>query len=123
ANIGTPPLSAPAPAAADGVSCTVCHQIESGNFGAEESFDGGFVIDTSAGQGPRRMFGPYAVDSGHQALMQSATRAIPAESTHLQQSELCATCHAVFTHALNVAGEPIARLPEQVPYLEWLESE
>ncbi|HEY8519523.1 MAG TPA: hypothetical protein VIN61_05545 [Gammaproteobacteria bacterium] len=123
ANVGLPPSSAPAPAAADGVSCTVCHQIDGGNFGTEESFDGGFAIDTNAPPGARRIFGPYAVDSGRAALMESATRVRPAESVHLQQSELCATCHTLFTHALNEAGEPIARLPEQVPYLEWLESE
>jgi len=36
---------------------------------------------------------------------------------------MCATCHTLYTHALNAAGEEIARLPEQVPYLEWQHSE
>jgi hypothetical protein len=32
--------------AIDGVSCTLCHQIEEGNLGTPESFSGGFSIDT-----------------------------------------------------------------------------
>ncbi|MFW6369262.1 MAG: hypothetical protein ACOC0J_01635 [Myxococcota bacterium] len=32
--------------AADGVSCTVCHQIQEEKLGTEESFVGHFVIDT-----------------------------------------------------------------------------
>ena len=39
----------------DGVSCTVCHQIQPDGLGTERSYDGGFVID-----GSRRIFGPHA---------------------------------------------------------------
>ena len=35
--------------AADGVSCTVCHQIQPDNFGQEESLDGNFRIDFTTG--------------------------------------------------------------------------
>ena len=41
--------------AMDGVSCTLCHQIQPDNLGATESFSAGFEIDDS-----RVIFGPYA---------------------------------------------------------------
>jgi hypothetical protein len=49
--------------------------------------------------------------------MHSATGFRPTRTEHLARSELCATCHALTTHALG-AGEG-ASLPEQMPYLEW----
>jgi len=47
---------------------------------------------------------------------------IPTEATHIQQSELCATCHTLYTNALGPNGDVIGSLPEQVPYLEWRHS-
>jgi hypothetical protein len=55
--------------------------------------------------------------------MHSATQFKPAESSHVQSSELCATCHTLYTHALDANGNSIGELPEQVPYLEWRHSE
>ncbi len=109
--------------AMDGVSCTVCHQIQSDNFGDESSFGGGFVIDSDAPLGERLVFGPHDVDSGRQRVMQSAGEFIPSEGAHLQESELCATCHTLFTESLNEAGEQVGQLAEQVPYQEWLHSD
>jgi hypothetical protein len=106
--------------AADGVSCTVCHQISAEGLGEHASFDGGFVI--AAGDG-RSAFGPHEVDAGRQALMRSAAAFTPTPAPHVQRSELCATCHTLYTTALDEAGEPIGRLPEQVPYQEWLHSD
>ncbi len=106
--------------AADGVSCTVCHRISPENFGAPESFTGHFVI---AGNGERQAFGAREVDAGRAAVMRSATGFTPTEAEHIQQSELCATCHTLYTTALGPEGKVIARLPEQVPYLEWLHSD
>lgn len=108
--------------AADGVSCTVCHQIRDDNFGEDESFVGGFVIDTTVAWGSREVFGPFAVDSGRVTIMHSASGFLPAEGTHVQESELCATCHTLYTHARGPDGEVIERFPEQVPYLEWRHS-
>jgi hypothetical protein len=109
--------------AQDGVSCTVCHQIRGDNFGTADSFTGGFVIGTGDAPRPREMFGPFDVDRGRQSVMRSATHSVPTEATHIQQSEMCATCHTLYTDALNEAGERVGRLPEQVPYLEWKHSE
>jgi hypothetical protein len=114
--------SAEAALAADGVSCTVCHQIQKDKLGTPESYTGHFVIDTTTPADQRQVFGPFAIDAGLQKLMHSATTFTPAEGTHVQSSELCATCHTLFTHTLDDAGKTIGTLPEQVPYLEWRHS-
>ena len=109
--------------AADGVSCAVCHQIASDNFGAETSFTGGFLIDTETPAEQRAIYGPHDVDAGRRRLMQSASGFLPETSDHLEESEMCATCHTLFTHALDEQGQEIGELAEQVPYLEWLASD
>ena len=108
--------------AADGVSCSVCHQIRPDGFGTPASFTGGYVIDTTVSATPRPMFGPFAVDAGRAAVMRSVTGVVPAEGAHVRQSEMCATCHTLFTKALGRDGEVVGQLPEQVPYLEWRHS-
>lgn len=108
--------------AIDGVSCTTCHQITDKNFGERESFVGRFDIDTSQPMGERKIYGPYAVDAGRSTIMHSSSGFRQAESKHIQQSELCATCHTLYTHTLGEGGEVIGELPEQVPYLEWRNS-
>lgn len=108
--------------AADGVSCTACHQITADKLGTPESFTGGFVIDTSNTTGPRSIFGPFPVQAGQSGIMHSATGFAPVESQHIRQSELCATCHTLYTHPLSPTGEVLGRFPEQVPYLEWQHS-
>ncbi len=110
--------------ALDGVSCTTCHQILPENFGEASSFDGNFVIRSVAAGGPAdpRIFGPFDVDDGLSRIMQSATGFLPDSSIHVQQSELCATCHTLFTTSLDAEGREVARFPEQTPYLEWRHS-
>jgi hypothetical protein len=109
--------------AVDGVSCTTCHQILADNFGQESSFDGGFLIDVTTPPEQRRVFGKYEIDDGRVALMHSATGLSPAQSDVMQQSELCASCHTLFTEARDAAGAPAGVLPEQMPYPEWLHSD
>jgi hypothetical protein len=108
--------------AADGVSCTLCHQISSERLGTSESFTGGFVLDASTAGSGGRMLGPFEVDRGRAAIMRSVTTLTPTQATHLQDSEVCATCHTLITNALGPKGEVVGRLPEQVPYLEWRHS-
>ena len=105
--------------AADGVSCTMCHQITPAKLGTRESFTGGFVVDSLTRWEHRRIFGPFAVDSGRTRVMHSATGFVPREATHLAQSEVCATCHMLYTHARGPDGRVIGQFPEQTPYLEW----
>jgi hypothetical protein len=108
--------------AADGVSCTVCHQVGPERLGTRDSFNGGFVLVPPTPEGERRMFGPYEVDRARQTIMRSASGMTPAEAKHLRESEVCATCHTLYTQALGPKGEVLAELPEQVPYLEWQHS-
>jgi hypothetical protein len=109
--------------AEDGVSCTVCHQIEPGNLGRQESFGGGFTVDTARPWGERPAHGPFRVGDGTAHVMLSATGFVPGEAEHVKRSELCATCHTLHTHALDENGNEVAELAEQVPYLEWLHSD
>ena len=105
--------------AADGVSCTVCHRMAPDHLGTEASFSGGFVFDQSAPPEGRPVFGPFEPDSGGAGIMSSATAFRPTEGAHVQSSELCATCHTLFTHSVRPDGEAGPEFPEQVPYLEW----
>jgi hypothetical protein len=55
--------------------------------------------------------------------MQSAGDFLPMRGDHLQASEMCATCHTLYTHALTEAGADAGVLAEQVPYPEWRHSD
>lgn len=110
--------------AADGVSCSLCHQIGKDKLGTRESFVGSFVIGGPTGQGDRQEFGPYAPEAGHTRIMRSSTGGfIPTQSMHIRESEVCATCHTLLTKPLGPDGKAIGEFPEQVPYQEWLHSE
>jgi hypothetical protein len=108
--------------AADGVSCTLCHQITPVKLGTRESFTGGYEIDRSKPMGDRPVFGPFAIDKGRTRIMHSSSEFVPTESAHIRQSELCATCHTLYTRARGPEGNVIGELPEQVPFLEWRHS-
>lgn len=109
--------------AADGVSCSVCHQIGTERLGTRESFNGGFVVQ-SPNENPRPEYGPFEVAPGHTRIMLSSSEGYrPTKSDHIRRSELCATCHTLITQALGRDGTVIGRLPEQVPYQEWLHSD
>ena len=53
----------------------------------------------------RPIFGPFRIDAGRTRIMHSAAGVTPTEATHIQQSELCATCHTLYTRALGPNGE------------------
>ena len=105
--------------AADGVSCTVCHQIQPDNFGQEESLDGNFRIDFTTKQEERQIFGPFDIDKGRTRIMHSNTGFTPTKADHIRQSQLCESCHTLITTALDQQGNPIGSLDEQVPFQEW----
>jgi hypothetical protein len=123
ANVAASGAAQPDPFAAEGVSCTLCHQIANRNLGEPSSFTGGFSVDTAAPLEQRQIFGPYEVDAGKVALMRSVTGLVPTTAAHIQESAVCATCHTLYTHALDRDGKPLGEFPEQVPYQEWLQSE
>jgi hypothetical protein len=109
--------------AADGVSCTVCHQISSERLGTRESFNGEFVIRPTPATGVRSIFGPVRVDAGRTTIMRSVTGFAQEEAAHIKQSELCATCHTLITQAFGPKGEVVGSLPEQMNYQEWRHSD
>jgi hypothetical protein len=113
----------------DGVSCTICHQITDEKLGTSASFTGGYVVSAARPLGKsshaadgRPIFGPFEVDKGLTRIMHSATEFRQAEAPYVRQSELCATCHTLYTKALGPRGEEVGQIPEQVPYLEWRHS-
>ena len=108
--------------AADGVSCSVCHQVSDDGLGTDDSFTGGFRTGGPGPDGSRAVFGPFEPDPGGVGIMRSATGYTPTEAPHVQSSELCATCHTLMTHAVTATGEG-PEFPEQVPYLEWQASD
>ena len=108
--------------ARDGVSCTVCHQISSERLGTRESFNGNFVVASPLANGRRRAFGAFAPDPGRSRIMHSVTGFEQEQAAHIQQSELCATCHTLVTVARGPDGAIIGSLPEQMPYQEWRHS-
>jgi hypothetical protein len=117
---GGPRGAAGDPVALDGVSCALCHQLQ--NAGPELEHNGEFKIDTARPWGERLIFGPYDIPPGRARVMHSATGFLPARATNLEQSELCSTCHTLYTTPLGGGGPgdtPRARFPEQMPYLEW----
>ena len=111
-------------AAHEAISCTVCHQMQSDNFGAEASYSGNLLIDTITQKGERTLFGPYPTEVPNIAIMQAGSGYLIEQSDHLAQSKLCATCHTLETHYLTSNGTLSEKtFPEQTPYLEWLASD
>lgn len=108
-------------AALDGVSCSLCHQIEDKGLGTKENFSGKFSIDLQTPAPHRPIFGPYQETVAEP--MQTSIGFTPLYSAHSNDSALCATCHTLYTPYLDSAGNIAGEFPEQTPYLEWLHSE
>lgn len=99
----------------DGVTCTVCHQIQPGNLGTPQSYSGGYEIT-----GDREIYGPF--QDPLPGPMMNFVNYTPVYSPHVNTSELCATCHTLMTPTLDAAGNIIGEFPEQTPYIEWKNS-
>ena len=105
------------PLANDGVSCTVCHQINSDNFGSDGSYSGHYNIYADS-----IIYGPYEnSDTTHMPFWPGVEYNVQF-GPHMNQSELCATCHTLFTPYLDNSGNIVGTFPEQTPYLEWKNS-
>ncbi len=105
--------------AVGGVSGAGCHQVQPAGVGEESSFTGGFTISEHVPEEGRSVFGPFEPDEGGAGIMHSATGFRPTEGLHVQTSELCASCHTLFTHSVRDDGGEGPEFPEQGPYLEW----
>ena len=104
--------------AADGVSCSLCHQIQPNGLGSEETFTARFDISSETPADGRAIFGPFEPDDGGAGIMHSATEFRPELGEHVTSSGLCASCHTVITHPVRPGG-PGPAFPEQAPFLEW----
>lgn len=105
--------------AADGVSCSLCHQIQPDGLGSEATFTARFQIAAETPAEGRAVFGPFEPDQGGVGIMHSATGFRPGEGSHVTSPGLCASCHTVFTHSVRTDGARGPLFSEQAPYLEW----
>ena len=105
--------------AMDGVSCSLCHQIDPGNIGDESSFTGGFQIVDARGIDARPAYGPYANPNAAYMQQQSGFQAL--EGAHMSDSATCATCHNLNVDPVDASGTPIGgqHFAEQASYTEW----
>ena len=105
-------------AAADGVSCTLCHQIEDAvQLGTMDGFSGNFEIPFSFGV-DRLLYGQY--DDPFTNPMINQVAFTPTGSEHISSSRVCASCHNLFTPVVDAAGNLTGQLfPEQTVYTEW----
>jgi len=114
--------------AMDGVSCTLCHQIEPGNLGTESSFSGGYII-TGSPTGDikdRPAYAQYPETDLNVGYMVQQSDFTPTFGPHMSTSETCATCHNLNVEPVNEQGElieGIAHFSEQANHLEWLNSD
>jgi len=115
--------------AMDGVSCTLCHQIDdNGTLGTEAGTSGNFsIVEYAADEIENRpAYGQYADPIG--AYMTVNSDFTPVHGAHMSDSALCATCHDLKTHKLDENGEAIDAplengFQEQQTYTEWLNSD
>ena len=105
-------------AAMDGVSCTLCHQIQPDALGSPDSFTGKYVIDTATFPPNRLIFGPYDQPVGNPMQRNSGFQ--PTPGVQLTDSAHCGSCHTLYTPALDKDGNDLHyEFPEQTTYLEW----
>ncbi len=116
----TSPESALHMAAMDGVSCSLCHQIQDQGLGSKESFSGKFIIDTETPAPERKIFGPYKETDAR--AMQTSIGFDPVYGPQMNDAALCATCHTLYTPYVDAKGNVVGEFPEQTVYLEWLNS-
>ncbi len=103
------------PLSLDGVSCTVCHQIDPDNLSPDVNFSGKYVIKPL-----KQIYGPYT--NPFTNSMVNNTGYTPVYGQHIQSSLLCATCHTLTTPYVDQEGNVAGYFPEQMPYYEWLNS-
>ena len=131
---GTPPVEVLAPggfldpanslheAAMDGVSCTLCHQVQPVGLGTPDSYTGKYVIDTETFPPDRLIFGPYDNPFGNPMRQSSGFNPVP--GAQIQSSAHCGSCHTLYTPALDASGTYLDyEFPEQTTYLEWEHSQ
>ena len=112
--------------AMEGVSCTLCHQVEDdGLLGSVEGVSGNFSIREYQNASDRPAYGPYSDPSG--VYMRTQTQFNPVYGPHIGTSESCAACHDLRTPTAHFstgdsAGAGVDFFPEQMVFTEWRNS-
>jgi hypothetical protein len=74
--------------------------------------------------GERALYGRFDLNRGSQRMMAMSSGFISLQSDHLLESEICATCHNLYTlYVLEDGTFSKEWFPEQTPYSEWLHSD
>jgi hypothetical protein len=103
------------PLSNDGVSCTVCHQINPSNFGEQSSYSGNYIITDDS-----LIYGPYPYPD--EFFMYQFIGYMPTYEPKSASAGLCATCHTQFSPTLDDQGNIVGDFPEQTPFIEWKNS-
>ena len=105
-------------AAKEGVSCTLCHQIENTpQLGTTEGSSGEFVIAENYAT-DRVSYGPYT--NPRTGPMVQNAGFTPQYSAHMNDSKLCSSCHNLDTPVIDAQGNlTTSTFPEQAVYTEW----
>lgn len=100
----------------DGVTCLACHRIAPENLGTKAGMSGDFdwVKDET-------VYGPYK--NPLQRPMWMHTGFVPKFGAHIESSELCASCHNLYTPILDDTNKVVGEFPEQTVFSEWLASD
>lgn len=110
-------------AAMEGVSCTLCHQIEDiPGLGTADGFSGHFSIASYDNSFEREIYGPYANITADPMI--NGAGFTPNYSAHIRESALCASCHNLKTPYVDANGTVLSdsyetEFPEQMVYSEW----
>jgi hypothetical protein len=98
----------------DGVGCTGCHSIDNDNLAGRSNGDLPINTENVAWGG---------FENPWDGLMSGQTGFIPAFGEHMRSSEVCASCHSLYTHTQDLDGEETGQIFfEQTTYLEWVNS-
>jgi hypothetical protein len=119
--------------ARDGISCAACHHIADDQLG-DPSTDTGLFKTGPASE----VYGPFPSDpdpdgakSGDSVIpipMQNAIGITPKEGLHIQQANLCASCHTILLPVFDANGNQVIENGEpkfdyeQTTFFEWLNS-
>lgn len=109
--------------AVEGVSCTVCHQMQPEGLGTVATYNGNFAV-AAVSDAARTLYGPFPVDAAKVGSLHLSGGGYGlTQSNHLREAALCGSCHTLFTQSLGADGKPAGTLPEQMVYLEWQHSD
>ncbi len=103
----------------NGVSCTLCHQIDDTvDLGTEAGFSGNFSIVDLGKNVNRTAFGQYTDPRINPMLNNTGFQ--PSWGGHMSDSALCASCHNLKTPFVDAQGNlATGEFPEQMVYSEW----